>query len=149
MAPGSEKELEQFLAPLSALMKRILQYDYSALDDPSISQEEKLEWVRNEEKIIELRPKFEAILQHVPVEWKEYCRRAKQIDKLMASQFRCAPRKTPGRKARTELAKRIWMLDAEGKSNREIHQVLTAEGESLSLEAVESYLKTRRRKPRE
>jgi len=45
-----------------------------------------------------------------------------------------------------ELEQRIWKLDAEGKTNREIQQILSAEGVNRSLEAVEAYLKTRRRK---
>jgi len=51
----------------------------------------------------------------------------------------------PGRKPNVELAERIWALNAEGKTNREIQETLNTSGENLSLEAVESYLKTRRR----
>jgi hypothetical protein len=130
-------------------MRRILQYDYSALEDPSISQEEKLEWVNQQDKSFELRPKYEAILQRNPVEWTEYCRRASQNDKLVARALRTEPRPKRGRKPETELAERIWKLDVEGRTNREIQQILNAEGKSHSLEAIESYLKTRRRTPQE
>ena len=51
----------------------------------------------------------------------------------------------PGRKPNVELAERIWALDAEGKTNREIQETLNTSGENLSLEGVESYLKKRRR----
>jgi hypothetical protein len=51
----------------------------------------------------------------------------------------------PGRKPNVKLAERIWALDAEGKTNREIQETLNTDGENLSLEAVESYLKKRRR----
>ena len=51
----------------------------------------------------------------------------------------------PGRKLNVELAERIWALKAEGKTNREIQERLNASGKNLSLEAVESYLKKRRR----
>jgi hypothetical protein len=51
----------------------------------------------------------------------------------------------PGRKQNVELAERIWALDAEGKTNREIQETLNTSGENRSLEAVESYLKKRRR----
>jgi hypothetical protein len=51
----------------------------------------------------------------------------------------------PGRKPNVKLAERIWALDAEGKTNREIQETLNTGGENLSLEAVESYLKKRRR----
>ena len=51
----------------------------------------------------------------------------------------------PGRRPNVDLAERIWALDAEGKTNREIRETLKANGLSTSLEAVEAYLKTRRR----
>jgi len=51
----------------------------------------------------------------------------------------------PGRKPNLELAERIWALDDAGKTNREIQETLKADGLSTSLEAVEAYLKTRRR----
>jgi hypothetical protein len=51
----------------------------------------------------------------------------------------------PGRKPNVELAERIWALDAEGKTNLEIREALNTSGEHRSLEAVESYLKKRRR----
>ena len=51
----------------------------------------------------------------------------------------------PGRKLNVELAERIWALKAEGKTNRVIQETLNTSGENLSLDAVESYLKARRR----
>jgi len=51
----------------------------------------------------------------------------------------------PGRKPNVKLAERIWALDEAGKTNREIHETLKSKGLSISLEAVEAYLKTRRR----
>jgi hypothetical protein len=50
-----------------------------------------------------------------------------------------------GRPVRDELSEQILALDAEGKTNQEIHETLSASGEHLSLEGVEAYLKTRRR----
>jgi len=55
----------------------------------------------------------------------------------------------PGPKPNVELARRIWALDAEGKTNRQIHEIVNSEVWNISLEAVESYLKTRRKKPQE
>jgi hypothetical protein len=52
----------------------------------------------------------------------------------------------PGPKPNVELARRIWTLDAEGKTNKQIHKIVNSEGWNISLEAAESYLKTRRRK---
>ncbi|HEY5055652.1 MAG TPA: hypothetical protein VII58_05795 [Acidobacteriaceae bacterium] len=51
----------------------------------------------------------------------------------------------PGRKPNVVLAKRIWALKAEGRTNREIQETLNASGENRSLEAYEAYLKKRRR----
>jgi hypothetical protein len=150
VSKNPEEDLEQFLAPLSALMRRMLQYDYSSLDDASISQEEKLEWIKNQDKESELRPKYEAILRRCGgTMWEEYCRRAKQVERVMASQFRIAPRGKPGRRAETELAERIWKLRAEGKTVLQIQDVFRTEGQHRSKEQIESYLKTRRRKPTE
>jgi hypothetical protein len=46
------------------------------------------------------------------------------------------------------LAARIWWEKAQGKTARQIALTLKAEGKNLSIEAIESYLKTRR-KPRD
>ena len=51
----------------------------------------------------------------------------------------------PGRKPNVELAERIRALDAEGKTNREIKETLSDDSVNLSLDGVESYLKTRRK----
>jgi hypothetical protein len=71
------------------------------------------------------------------------------FDDAVAAYFRHRPgleiKGKRGRKPKLELAERIWALKAEGKKNVEIQKILNASGESLSLEAVESYLKTRRR----
>ena len=52
----------------------------------------------------------------------------------------------PGCKPKLLLALRVLRLKAEGKKVREIQTILEAEGQSLSKEAVESYLKTRRKR---
>lgn len=55
----------------------------------------------------------------------------------------------PGRKPNVELAERIWALHDAPKTSRKIQQILAAEGVNLTLEAIEAYLKTRRRKPQQ
>jgi hypothetical protein len=50
-----------------------------------------------------------------------------------------------GRKSNTDLARGIWEEKAQGKTAREIASALKAAGKSLSIEGVESYLKTRRK----
>jgi hypothetical protein len=52
-----------------------------------------------------------------------------------------------GRKKKYELAARIHGLRAEGRTVREIREILSKEGTHLSLEGVEAYFKTRRRFP--
>jgi 3-hydroxy-3-methylglutaryl CoA synthase len=96
----------------------------------------------------ELRPQFERILQRIPAEWKKYQRNAKKARDSFAALYAPTPRGKLGRKENAELAERIWKLDAEGKTNLEIKQTLEEEeGKHYSLAGIESYLKTRRRKP--
>jgi hypothetical protein len=52
----------------------------------------------------------------------------------------------PGRKQERELFQRIVSLKLEGKTVPQIQAELERDGRSISKEAVESYLKTRRRK---
>jgi len=54
-----------------------------------------------------------------------------------------------GRKPNVELAERIWTLHDAGKTSPEIRKALATGGVNLTLEAVEAYLKTRRRKPQQ
>jgi hypothetical protein len=52
----------------------------------------------------------------------------------------------PGRKEERELFLRIMSLRLEGKTAPQIRSQLEQEGRPMSIEGVESYLKTRRRK---
>jgi hypothetical protein len=52
----------------------------------------------------------------------------------------------PGRKPNAELAERIWALRDEGKTSKRVLAILKADGVNLSLDGVEAYSKTRRRK---
>jgi hypothetical protein len=52
-----------------------------------------------------------------------------------------------GRKQEVALATRIWTLKAEGKTAPQMKAIFESEGQYFSLEKVESYLKTRRKKP--
>jgi hypothetical protein len=52
----------------------------------------------------------------------------------------------PGRKEERELFQRIVRLKLDGKTVRQIQAELERDGRSISKEAIESYLKTRRRK---
>jgi hypothetical protein len=166
VAQTPQEELEQFLAALPSYMQKVLLYDssmsehenFDSLHSVSPFAESQLQKLRlttgwqpetqtfNED---ELRPQLERILQRIPAEWKKYQRNAKKARDNFAAWYAPTPRGKPGPKENTELAERIWKLDDDGKTNREIKQVLEAEGQSYSLEAIESYLKTRRRKPKD
>jgi len=52
-----------------------------------------------------------------------------------------------GRKEEVELAFRIWDMKAEGKTALQMKAIFESEGQHFSLEKIESYLKTRRKKP--
>jgi len=52
-----------------------------------------------------------------------------------------------GRREELELASRIWALRAEGKTVSQMKAIFEAEGQYFSPEKIESYLKTRRKKP--
>lgn len=52
-----------------------------------------------------------------------------------------------GRREERELASRIWTLKAEGKTVPQIRSIFESEGQYFSAEKIESYLKTRRKKP--
>ena len=51
-----------------------------------------------------------------------------------------------GRKEERGLAMRIWELKAEGKTAPQIKAIFKSDGQHFSLEKIESYLKTRRKK---
>jgi len=75
------------------------------------------------------------------------------FDDAVAAYFRHRPgleiKGKPGRKAEIELAERIWKLKAEGKTVPEMQAIFRAEGQHFSKEKIESYLKTRRKKPQQ
>jgi hypothetical protein len=147
-----EKELEEFLAGLPSYLVKVLWYDTS-----SMSLQEKDDRRRGRRfsirrqpdtrffKESELRTQFESILRRIPAEWAKYRKAVKTERERFADGRAPMPKAAPGRKQNVALAERIWALDAEGKGNREIQAILNAGGENLSLEAVEAYLKKRRR----
>jgi hypothetical protein len=52
-----------------------------------------------------------------------------------------------GRREERELAGRIWAMKAQGKTAPQMKATFDSEGQYFSLEKIESYLKTRRKKP--
>ena len=166
MAQSPEQELAEFLTPLPRWLQKILWYDYSSMtlqdwanfvDSTTPFTSEELQesangWQpeRYPRTSDELRPQFEEILQRCsPAEWKKYRNNAKAARDTNADSFVPMPHGKPGRKANDELAEQIFALREAGKTSREIQEILKASGRNISLEAVESYLKTRRRTPRQ
>jgi hypothetical protein len=39
------------------------------------SDDENLEWINNQDRVIELRPEFERILRQLSAKWNKYCKR--------------------------------------------------------------------------
>jgi hypothetical protein len=150
-----EKELEEFLAGLPAYMVKVLWYDTSSMslqekDDRRRGQRFSIRRYQPDTRLFnesELRRQFEGILQRIPAEWEKYHKIIKTERERFADRYAPRPKAKLGRKQNVALAERIWALDAEGKGNREIQAILNTGGENLSLEAVESYLKKRRRLP--
>ena len=54
-------------------------------------------------------------------------------------------KRRPGRKEERELAAQIYSLRAEGKTVPQIRRILAKKGKNCSCEAIESYLKSRRK----
>jgi hypothetical protein len=156
----AENELNAFLAGLPAYRRKYLEQGYSSLTPEEVHQFN--EWFRkseewrsapnlDEELIADSLPviaeTYRLLLARAPVKLKERQKREERgIQRVVRSFVQIAIGKVKrGRKSRDELAERIYALDTEGKTNREIRETLSASGEHLSLEGVESYLKTRRR----
>jgi hypothetical protein len=138
VSKNPEKELEEFLASKPAWMQRFFQTRFGSLSPDDIQ-----EWCNNFDEVCRAKDEYERILQLIPAKWKAYRKRLKQEAQGFSQLL--VPKGQAGRKRNEELAERIWQLDADGKSNLEIHCVLRAEGINLSLEGVESYLKSRRK----
>lgn len=111
MLKNPEKELEEFLAPLPAWLQAAIEerdYSFSSVD-------ENLEWINNQGRVIELKPKYERILCQLPAEWNEYCRRFRErLRKIRETeeQFLNVPKGKPGRP-----------LDCKGGNYLEQHSV--------------------------
>jgi hypothetical protein len=156
----AENELDAFLAGLPAYQRKYLEHGISSLTREDTHQfnewfrksEEWLSAPNPDEKLIAdslpvIAETYRLLLAQAPVKLKERRRREeREMQGVLRSFIEIAVGNVKrGRKPRSELAEQIWALDAEGKTNREIRETLSASGEHLSLEGVESYLKTRRR----
>ncbi|MGA2569627.1 MAG: hypothetical protein ABSF23_03840 [Terracidiphilus sp.] len=156
----AENELDAFLAGLPAYQRKYLEQGISSLTREDTHQLN--EWFREseiwlsapnpDEKLIAgslpvIAETYRLLLAQAPLKLKERRKREeREIRGVIRSFIEIAVGNIKrGRKPRDELAEQIWALDAEDKTNQEIRETLSASGEHLSLEGVESYLKTRRR----
>lgn len=160
MLTRAENEIHVFLAGLSAFQRKYLEQGHSSLTPEEVHQFN--EWFRksdewlsapnpDEELIVGSLPviaeTYRLLLAQAPVRLKERRKREeREIRVVLRSFIEIAVGKIKrGRPVRDELSEQILALDAEGKTNQEIRETLSARGENLGLDGVESYLKTRRR----
>lgn len=165
MAQSPEQELANFLAPMPLWLRKILWHDHTSMTELEWTEfghstnpfsAEQLQQLKATagwqpqtypQTVEQLRPRFEQMLRRCnPVEWKRYCANAKAARSANADGWVPMPRVKAGRKPNDERAERIWSLHDAGKTSREIQGIFQAEGLTISLEAVEAYLKTRRRR---
>jgi hypothetical protein len=129
-----EKELEQFLAPLPAWLRMVLEQDFS-----SFPQDKLPDWMNYDLADQDrLKQEYERILQRIPQEWKKYRRRA-----TLASQMAPTPKGKPGRPGKTALAKEAASLHREGENNPQIAIELNKRHgqDTTTAEAVRKLLK--------
>lgn len=88
MSKSPEKELGEFLASKPAWMEKALQGDFSSVPLG-------LESSNNLDKVNELTPEYERILQQIPAEWKKYRKKLKQNYQRLAQTM--VPKAKPGR----------------------------------------------------
>lgn len=149
-----EQQLQAFLNSLPEWRRKWLKHEApfdpdwisqksakASREEIAVAKEQLTAWAGNLDQDITIRERYEALLRPIPSRWREYREKMKRIA------LSDLPKSKPGRKSKTELAERIWQL-FEGSTSIEIHQKLKSEGATYSLEAIESYLKTRRRKQR-
>ena len=130
MPKNAEKELQEFLAPMPAWMRRVLQGDFSFS-----SREEELEWIANQDKVIEQQAEYERILRRIPTKWAEYRKMLKQHSRPMLRMMGMMPKGKPGRRP-DKKAGEYFALHASDLSYRDIaKKELQAEpeGEAKSL----------------
>ena len=164
MINHAENELGAFLASLPSYQRKYLEQGYSSLTPEDTRQFN--EWFRKSEEWLSapnpdedliagslpvIAGAYRLLLARAPVILKERRKwEVREMRRVLRLFIEIAVGKVKrGRPVRGELSEQILSLDAEGQTNREILETLSASGENLSLEAVESYLKTRRRPVRQ
>jgi hypothetical protein len=114
VSKSAENELKEFLASKPAWMQRVLQANFSFS-----SREEELEWIANQDKVIEQKAEFEQILRRIPAAWQAYRKRLKQQSLPMLRMMGMLPKGLLGRHPDSK-AKEYFALHINDLSYREI-----------------------------
>jgi len=125
-AKRAEAELQEFLSSKPLWLQKILQ-----LDTSSVSPDDLLKFLEYQAPdFMEMRAKYEAIIQRIPGAWKKYRQKAQKEGESALG----LKKGKPGRPRDDEVAKRVQELKAEGKTGPRIQDILNKEfGESRSL----------------
>lgn len=155
MSKQGKADLERFLASLPIYQRKFLEHGFSSLTPPE--KEQFNNWLeRGGSPLIPLVTTPVLPLVISALHWaklsqmdamvKRYRKIAKEeLWKDYQSFLEVLPKAKLGRPENVEVCQTIWKLHADGMTNRQIQNALKDKGKNLSLEAVESYLKTRRR----
>lgn len=114
MPKNAEEQLQEFLSSKPAWMQRVLQSDYSFS-----SRDEELEWIANQDKVIEQKAEFERLLRQVPAKWQAYRKQLKQQSQPMLQMMGMLPKGLPGRHPDSK-AEKYFALHSNDASYREI-----------------------------
>jgi hypothetical protein len=143
LSMNPEKELEEFLAPLPAWMRRTLEEGF-----PALRQAEILEWVNHTEEVFKLTAEYERILQQIPLQWREYRERLKREVRRTAryeAQL-LVPKGKPGAPRKDELAQEAALLQQQGMNLRQVAAELNktlGQDNQITADAIRKLLKRR------
>lgn len=146
----AERELEEFLSSLPAYKRKVFELYTTPITTEECDQlfAESLRQAGQDGQDDQLTERYMQLLERIPEKAKWYKKRHKEIFGAFSPGMPM-PKIKRGRKPNEKLAARIVSLHDSGKTSPEIQKILEAEGENLTLEAVEAYLKTRRRKAKQ
>ena len=140
MPKSPEEDLREFLAPLSAVVRKVLEGNFLFA-----SPEEELEFIASQERMLELRPAYERILRRIPSKWNEYCKAHEANWKKTMRYDRgfAVPKGLSGAPAKDALAKEAILLQQRGMRLPQIAAVLNKEHgkDTTTPEAVRKLIK--------
>lgn len=134
MSKSPEKDLAGFLASKPAWMEKALHGDFSSVPLG-------LESSNNLDRVSELTPEYERILQQIPAKWKEYRKELKKNYQSLAQPM--VPKGKPGRPRKTALAEEAQNLQRAGMKHPQIANELNKRygKDTATSESVRKLLK--------